>query len=318
MLHCAKRAPKATFHPRERVIFTLIRAAFMTPSRSEFIPVRELTYHIRLWGDLAAPKLFMVHGWMDVSASFQFLVDALQRNWCVIAPDWRGYGLTEKPRADNYWFPDYLADLDAILRHYSPAAPVNLIGHSLGGNVACLYAGSRPERIAKLVNLEGFGMRRTKAEEAPARYRKFMDEIATPPTLKPYANFSELAARLQKTNPRLTAERAAFLAQHWGHEVGTPEGKRVELLADPAHKIVNATLYRVDEAAACWQAITAPVLCVTANQSEMLTRWIKEDDYRERLSHFKHLTEASIDQAGHMLQHDQPEELARLIEDFLA
>ena len=290
----------------------------MKPSRSEFIPVRELTYHIRLWGDQSAPKLFMLHGWMDVSASFQFLVDALQRDWCVIAPDWRGYGLTEKPRADSYWFPDYLADLDAILRHYSPDAPVNLIGHSLGGNVACLYAGARPEQISKLVNLEGFGMSRTAPEDAPKRYRKFMEQIAEPPTLKSYATFDELAARLQKTNPRLTDERAAFLAQHWGHEVEAPDGRRVELLADPAHKIVNATLYRVDEAFACWEAITAPVLCVTANQSEMLTRWIKEADYRERLTHFKHLTEASIDQAGHMLQHDQPEELARLIEEFLA
>ena len=290
----------------------------MKPCRSEFIPVRELTYHIRLWGDAAAPKLFMVHGWMDVSASFQFLVDALKRDWCVVAPDWRGYGLTKKSSADNYWFPDYMADLDAILRHYSPDAAVNLVGHSLGGNVACLYAGARPERIAKLVNLEGFGMRRTQAEEAPARYRTFLDQITEPPVLKPYADFAALAARLQKTNPRLSGDKAAFLAQHWGHEVETPEGKRVELLADPAHKIVNATLYRIEEAIACWQAITAPVLCVSANQSEMLTKWIQEDDYRERLSHFKNLTIATIDQAGHMLQHDQPEQLARLIEDFLA
>ena len=287
-------------------------AVAMTPSRSEFIPVRELSYHVRIWGDIDAPKIFMVHGWMDVSASFQFLVDALQGKWCVLAPDWRGYGLTQKPQADSYWFPDYIADLDAILRHYSPGAPVNLLGHSLGGNVACLYAGARPERIARLVNLEGFGMKRTDPADAPARYRKFMDEIATPPTLKPYASYDELAARLTKTNPRLTEAKAAFLARHWGHEV---DG-HVELLADPAHKIVNATLYRVEEAFACWEAITAPVLCVTANQSEMLTRWINEVDYRDRLSHFKHLTEASIDDAGHMLQHDQPEQLAALIEPF--
>ena len=286
----------------------------MKPSRSEYLPVRELKYHIRIWGDPSHPKLFMVHGWMDVSASFQFLVDALQRNWCVIAPDWRGYGLTYKSHVDNYWFPDYLADLDAILRHYSPDAPVDLVGHSLGGNVVCLYAGARPERIRRLVNLEGFGMRRTDPADAPARYRKFMDEIASPPGLKPYKDFAALGERLQKTNPRLTSERAAFLAQHWGHEV---KGW-VELLADPAHKIVNATLYRVEEAYACWQAITAPVLCVTANQSEMLTKWINEADYRERLSHFKHLSEAAIDDAGHMLQHDQPEKLAALIEDFLA
>ena len=290
----------------------------MKPSRSEYIPVRELKYHIRIWGDPQtaeiAPKLFMVHGWMDVSASFQFLVDALKRDWCVIAPDWRGYGLTYKSHVDNYWFPDYLADLDAILRHYAPAAPVDLVGHSLGGNVVCLYAGARPERIRRLVNLEGFGMRRTGPADAPARYRKFMDEIANPPGLKPYKDFAALAERLQKTNPRLTAERAAFLAQHWGHEVNG----QVELLADPAHKIVNATLYRVEEAYACWEAITAPVLCVSANQSEMLTKWIKEADYRERLSHFKNLQEAAIDDAGHMLQHDQPEKLAALIEEFLA
>ncbi len=286
----------------------------MKPSRSEYIPVRELKYHIRLWGDASRPKLFMVHGWMDVSASFQFLVDALQRDWCVIAPDWRGYGLTYKSHVDNYWFPDYLADLDAILRHYSPAAPVDLVGHSLGGNVVCLYAGARPERIRRLVNLEGFGMRCTDPAEAPARYRKFMDEIANPPGLRPYKDFAALAERLQKTNPRLTAGRAAFLAQHWGHEVNG----QVELLADPAHKIVNATLYRVEEAYACWEAITAPVLCVTANQSEMLTKWIKDADYRERLSHFKQLSEAAIDDAGHMLQHDQPEKLAALIEGFLA
>ncbi len=286
----------------------------MKPSRSEYIPVRELKYHIRIWGDASHPKLFMVHGWMDVSASFQFLVDALQRDWCVIAPDWRGYGLTYKSHVDNYWFPDYLADLDAILRHYSPDAPVDLVGHSLGGNVVCLYAGARPERIRRLVNLEGFGMRRTDPADAPARYRKFMDEIANPPGLKPYKDFAALAQRLQKTNPRLTPERAAFLAQHWGQEVNG----QVELLADPAHKIVNATLYRVEEAYACWEAITAPVLCVTANQSEMLTKWINQADYRERLSHFKQLTEAAIDDAGHMLQHDQPEKLAALIEDFLA
>ena len=286
----------------------------MKPSRSEYIPVRELKYHIRIWGDESHPKLFMVHGWMDVSASFQFLVDALQRDWCVIAPDWRGYGLTYKSHVDNnYWFPDYLADLDAILRHYSANAPVDLLGHSLGGNVACLYAGIRPERIRRLVNLEGFGMRAAQAAEAPARLRLFMDQIANQPALKPYPDFAALAGRLQKTNPRLTPERAAFLAQHWGHEVNG----QVELLADPAHKIVNATLYRVEEAHACWQAITAPVLCVSANQSEMLTKWITEAEYRDRLTYFKNVKEAAIDNAGHMLQHDQPEQLAALIEEFL-
>ncbi|MBL8383389.1 MAG: alpha/beta hydrolase [Burkholderiales bacterium] len=285
----------------------------MKPSRSEFVPVRGLAYHVRLWGDAAAPKLFMVHGWMDVSASFQFLVDALRRDWLVIAPDWRGYGLTQRQPADAYWFADYIADLDFIARHYSPEAPINLVGHSLGGNVASHYAGARPERVARLVNLEGFGMRSGRTEEAPGRYRRFMDQLAEPPRLRPYASFADLAARMRQGNPRLTAAKADFLARHWGTEI---DGK-VVLLADPAHKIVNATLFRIDEAKACWAAITAPTLVVAARDSEMLTKWIDPQEYRARLSAFAHLTEAVIDDAGHMLHHDQPEALARLIEDFL-
>ena len=67
----------------------------MTPSRSRFLSIRGLRYHLREWGLEGAPKLFMLHGWMDVSASFQFVVDELAADWHVIAPDWRGFGQTE-------------------------------------------------------------------------------------------------------------------------------------------------------------------------------------------------------------------------------
>ena len=191
---------------------------------------------------------------------------------------------------------------------------MHLIGHSLGGNVASHYAGARPERIATLVNLEGFGMRRGGADEAPARYRRYMDELAKTPRLRSYPSFEALAARMMKDNPRLTPERADFLARHWGAQ----QDGEVVLLADPAHKTVNGHLYRIDEAAACWAAITAPTLCVDARQSQMLTRWIDAAEYKERLSHFRRLSAATIEDAGHMLQHDQPEALAQLIEDFIA
>src|SRR5258706_374098 len=112
----------------------------------------------------------MLHGWMDVSASFQFLVDALRRDWRVIAPDWRGFGLSEWAKSDGYWFPDYFADLDRLLEHFQPDSPATLVGHSMGGNVAAMYAGIRPERVAKLVNLEGLGLTGTRAEKAPVRW----------------------------------------------------------------------------------------------------------------------------------------------------
>src|SRR5450830_2042280 len=119
-------------------------------ARSEFLPLRGLRAHVRHWGEPEAPLLFMLHGWMDVSASFQFVVDHLQREWHVIAPDWRGFGLSERSGRDGYWYPDYLADLDALLSFYSPQAPVRLLGHSMGANVAMMYSGIRPQRIEKL------------------------------------------------------------------------------------------------------------------------------------------------------------------------
>jgi pimeloyl-ACP methyl ester carboxylesterase len=286
----------------------------MKPSESLFFDIRGLRYHVRHWKGTSDKKVVLLHGWMDVSASFQFLVDALAQDWDVYAPDWRGYGLTAWSGSDNYWFPDYIGDLDVLLDRIQPDSPVNLVGHSLGGNVGGLYAGIRPERIAKFVNLEGFGMPTTRAEQAPKRYARWMDELREAPRLRPYASYADLADRLQKNNPRLKRERAEFLARHWGKEA---EGG-VHLRSDPAHKVINATLYRVDEAHACWERVTAPVLWVDAAESETVTRMkLSAAELAERRNAFKNLQHRTVADAGHMLHHDQPEQVARLIEAFL-
>jgi pimeloyl-ACP methyl ester carboxylesterase len=282
-------------------------------SESLFLEVRGLRYHVRRWTRAGAPKLVLLHGWMDVSASFQFLVDELQRDWDVYAPDWRGYGLTDWGRADCYWFPDYIADLDFLLEQIEPA-PVNLVGHSLGGNVAALYAGVRPARVARLVNLEGFGMQGTRPEQAPKRYARWLDELRERPGLKPYEGFEDLASRLKRSNPRLDDEKAAFLSRHWGKE----EGGKVVLRGDPAHKIVNPVLYRYEEVRACWQQVSAPVLWVDADGSDTLKRLgLDAAEHAERRSAFKNIQYVTVQNAGHMLHHDQPRAVARLIEDFL-
>jgi pimeloyl-ACP methyl ester carboxylesterase len=287
----------------------------MKHSESLFLDIRGLRYHVRHWRGEPQKTLFLLHGWMDVSASFQFLVDALQGNWDVYAPDWRGYGLTAWSGSDNYWFPDYIGDLDALLDRLQPEAPVNLVGHSLGGNVGGLFAGIRPERVARFVNLEGFGMPVTRAEQAPRRYARWMDELKQAPGWRPYASYAELADRLQKNNPRLRRDRAEFLAQHWGRDA---EQGGVVLRSDPAHKLVNATLYRLDEARACWERVTAPVLWVDAAESETIRRMkLTPQDLAERRAAFKNLSYQTVADAGHMLHHDRPEEVARLIEAFL-
>ena len=295
-------------------------------SRSTFVPIRHLEYHVRQWGEPQAGQapLVLVHGWMDVAASWQFMVDALTDDHWIIAPDWRGYGLTKGsgPDPDNYWFADYLADLDALLDHFAPGAAVNLVGHSMGGNVAMLYAGVRPERIRRLVNLEGFGMPETRPAQAPGRYAQWLDELKAlrrgEMDLKTYDSVEGVARRLMKTNPRLGADKAGWRARQWA----APDAEgRWAILGDAAHKVVNAHLYQLPETLAIYERIAAPVLSVTASD-DSLSQWWKGrftlEQYHERLKAVPNLHNAVIEDAAHMLHHDQPERLAQLIEGFLA
>jgi pimeloyl-ACP methyl ester carboxylesterase len=292
-------------------------------SRSAFVPIRNLRYHVREWGEPrpGQPPLVMVHGWMDVSASYQFVVDAFEQDRYVIAPDWRGYGLTEVPPTDNYWFPDYLADLDFLLDHYAGETPVDLVGHSMGGNIAMLYAGARPERIRRLVNLEGFGMPATRPSQAPGRYAKWISELKAlhqgEKDLKAYDDAAGVARRLMKTNRRLTQDKADWLAQHWARQ---RQDGRWEILGDPAHKIVNANLFRVDEVLELYKAIRAPVLAVEASDDSLAQWWqgrFTLAEYHQRLQAVSDVRVGRVEDAGHMLHHDQPVAIARLIEPFL-
>ena len=302
-------------------------------SHSEFVPIRHNNYHVRVWGkpnpDVA--PLVLVHGWMDVAASYQFLVDALSDAFVgkrqIIAPDWRGYGLTTASPVDNYWNQDYLADLDFLLDHYSPNQAVDLVGHSMGGSVVMQYGGVRPARIRRLINLEGFGGPAGRATNAPKRMATWLDDLKAISRgdikLKTYASAADVAQRLMKTNPRLARDqtgrdRAEWLSYHWSAE--NAEGQW-EILGDPAHKISGPLLVRLEEVLALYAAITAPTLVVVASD-DSLTGWFggkfTQADFDERLKSVPNLKRGRIEDAGHMLHHDQPEQLARMIEDFLA
>ncbi|NCT82052.1 MAG: alpha/beta hydrolase [Comamonadaceae bacterium] len=287
--------------------------------RGEFLTLRGLRHHVLRWGAPLPGRapLVMLHGWMDVGASFQFVVDALADEREVIALDWRGFGLSATTGADCYWFPDYLGDLDALLDAVSPGAPVDLLGHSMGGNVAMSYAGVRPQRVRRLVNLEGFGMPDVAPAAAPQRLARWLDELRQPPSLRPYATLADVAQRLMKTNPRLPADKAAWLAGHWARE--TPEGFRLN--ADPAHKLANPVLYRKAEVLACWQRIAAPTLWVEGSDDQLARFWgnsYPREDFEARLALVPALERAVLNDAGHMLHHDQPEALAGLLQAFLA
>ncbi len=268
------------------------------------LSIRGVDYAVTEWGDASDPLLVYLHGFADCGATFQFVVDELARDWFVVAPDWRGFGLT-RVDAEAFWFPDYLADLDRLLQHYSPDAPVRLVGHSMGGNVAGLYAGARPERVAAFVNLEGFGLRDSNPADAPGRYRDWLAKGRDMPGPVERPGFDALADLIRRRSPELAPSRARFVASCWAEEIAADQ---VRLRMHPAHKLPNPVLYRRAEAEACWQAVTAPVLLVAGRRSD----FPPPHDLP-----FPGSQAAWIEDSGHMLHFEQPAALAALLEEFL-
>jgi pimeloyl-ACP methyl ester carboxylesterase len=290
---------------------------------SHRVPLRGLSHHVLTWGDPAAPKLFLLHGWMDVAASFQFLVDAFARDWHAIAPDLRGFGRSEW-QPQGYWFPDYVADLEALVDAFAPGESVDLVGHSLGGNVVMLYAGARPARVRRVVSLEGFGIPKEEADRAPQKIAAWLDALTAPPAFAPYANLGAVADRLQRNNPRLPRDKALFLAGHWAET--TADGQ-ARLVSDPRHKLPFPTTYRVEEAFAVWRNIAAPTLWVAAADSS-IPKWLNDhpegeagadglDGVRRRMAQLRDARLVVLPDASHMLHHDQPAAVAAAIEAFL-
>jgi pimeloyl-ACP methyl ester carboxylesterase len=276
------------------------------------VDLRGLRTHVWRWAGTDPRPIVLLHGWMDTGQTYQFLVDQLPDDYTFVAPDWRGFGASDRAPG-GYWFPDYLADLDALLDVLSPDEPIRLVGHSMGGNIANLYAGTRPERIAKLVSLEGFGLPRTTPDQAPARYREWLDQMRSPgefPTYPDWDAFIEVIARRQA---RLDRDRAEFIARAWGEEL---DSGRIGIRADPAHRRINPVLYRREEAEACWAAIAAPVLWLVGEHTEYFGRVAAEirNEYLPKL--YRDLSVETIPGTAHMLHYERPDLVAQQIRAF--
>jgi pimeloyl-ACP methyl ester carboxylesterase len=283
--------------------------------RHETLRVRGLDIHLTRWGpqpsELESPA-FLLHGWLDAGDTFQFMVDAMQRDWPLVALDWRGFGRSEWPQ-EGYWFPDYVGDLDAVLDQLSPATPARLVGHSMGGNIACSYAGIRPERVRSVINLEGFGLQRTAPAQAPARMRKWLDQLKTPLERKDYASFEELAVIIRFRYPRFSEAQAAFVAAAWGK---LEAGGRVRLAGDPRHHWVNPVLYKREDTEACWRELRAPLLMLVGEESDHLAKLGADGTAAAFRAIFPHIEMARIAGAGHMLHIERPDLVAPLVESF--
>jgi pimeloyl-ACP methyl ester carboxylesterase len=273
------------------------------------LEVRGLRFQLYRWQGRRSVPILMVHGWGDSGATFQFVVDQLPEELTLVAFDARGFGRTDWPQ-DGYWFPDYLADLDTIIDQLSPLEPLDLLGHSMGGNVVMLYAGIRPQRVRRLMNLEGFGLRRSVPGDAPDRYREWLDEVKRGSRFATYESFEQLVTVLARRNPRTCAEHLHFIARAWAQQ---SEDGMVRLRADPRHKHVNPVLYQREQVEACWQRIIAPVQLVIGEESSVLKQLGTE--LEDAASHQLFAGARRIP-GGHMLHHEMPAAVAELMLHF--
>jgi len=279
--------------------------------RHEQLSVRGLKHRLTWWGPPSDAPIVLLHGFQDCGDTWQFLVDCLPDTWTLVAPDWRGFGGTEWA-AGGYWFPDYLADLEELLDNVAPQGGARVISHSMGANVAALYSGIRPQRLKWLVNLEGIGLRKTQPAAAPEQYATWLDEIKQPLVDGRYRSVQQLAEVLMRRNPRLTADRAEFVACAWTRDA--EDG--VRLAFDPRHRFVNPVLYRREEAEACWARMQIPMLFLAGESSSHQERRVANfsDEYVHRV--FRDAKIVVLPGLGHMMHHEDPHAVAAPIIDF--
>jgi pimeloyl-ACP methyl ester carboxylesterase len=289
--------------------YVVVRQSYTAQHR-----IAGVTYVVRMWGSEPAAPLVLLHGMRDTSVTFQFLVDSLEQDWWVIAPDWRGHGHTGPP-GDYAWFHDYLADLDALLDAILPGRKVDLVGHSLGGNVATVYAALRPERVHRVIALDAFGLAEVRPQDYVQSLQTWLQHsaVAEAPQLT-YETLEELAQRLCLANTRLSRPKARYLARHTSRRLADGQltwqfhSRRIRSMP---------TLRRFDEWVECWRRIQAPALWVassdplpgSARANSESFDYLQSQIGRDRVVH--------LPDAGHNLHHDAPALLAGVIERFL-
>jgi pimeloyl-ACP methyl ester carboxylesterase len=232
----------------------------------------------------------------------------------VIAPDLRGHGDSEWARGASYTSLEYVYDIAQLVEQEN-LGPVNIIGHSLGGMIACLYAGVFPEKVASLISIEGVGgyWQKLHAETHPqTRIREWIDQSRTLAGRVPrrYPDLGEALQRMQSSNPHLSEERAEHLTIHGSNrnEDGTYSWK----FDNYTHAWLPLGL-TFEETQQLWEQISCPTLLLNAKQG-MEHRTGQDDS----LKHFKHGELIDIDNAGHWLHHDQFDEYIDITRAFLA
>jgi pimeloyl-ACP methyl ester carboxylesterase len=283
------------------------------PTSHSFFSQR-LRLHYVDWGNADKPPLLLLHGGRDHCRNWDWTAEALRDQWHIIAPDLRGHGDSQWSPDGSYTMAGYIYDL-AQLIHQQRLAPVTIIAHSLGGNIALRYSGIYPESVARLAAIEGLGPTRMLAELAGKTIDKRMDEwIHEQRALagrlpRRYGSIEDAFRRMQEENPHLSAEQARHLTAQGvnQNEDGTYSWKFDNYVrAWPPYDMSRRDI------ASLWSRIACPTLLLYGKESKSGN---PADD--GRAEPFRHARVVGIDGAGHWLHHDRLDEFLRIVREFL-
>lgn len=276
---------------------------------SRYFTSQRLELHYLVWGDEAKPPIILVHGTRDHARSWQRTAEALADRYCVYAPDLRGHGDSAWAIGGNYSIIDYALDLHALGEAIG-REPYTIVGHSLGGGVSLQYAGTFPEKVSRLVTIEGLG-RIWERERRPAheRMRAWIESMhrLEGRTLHIYPTIEAATARMREVNRHLSPELAHFLTEHG---VRRAEGGFTWKFDNYTHA-GSPYEFNMEDARDLWNQITCPMLILWGKES-WGSRPVKMD-----LSAFHNYRAVEIDDAGHWLHHDQFETFMGHVNAFL-
>lgn len=265
-----------------------------------------------------APLLVLVHGGRDHARSWDDVAARLAGRWRIAAPDLRGHGTSGWADGGGYQMEHYLYDLDRLMAALAVSAerPVTLVGHSLGGNVATRWTALFPERVRRLVSIEGLGPSpemQARIEEAPPadRLRGWITALGKSEGrgLPVYSDLEAAVARLRQAHPGFAEPLARHLTVHG---VVPAEGGGVRFAHDPQLLAWPAVDLTPAEKVALWQAITCPVLLVHGADS-----WASHPGRDGRAAHFRDARVLSLEGAGHWVQHDRLDAFVAAMEEFI-
>jgi len=267
------------------------------------------------WGNPDAPPLILVHGGQDHCRNWDWVAQDLRRDFHILAPDLRGHGDSAYSPSGDYSMSAYVYDL-AQLIHQQRLAPVRIIAHSLGGNIALRFTGVYPEAVSKLVAIEGMGpspamMKERAVRTVAERMRVWIEEKRNLAGRTPrrYASIEEAFGRMQAENRHLTPEQARYLTVHGvsQNEDGTYSWKFDNYVRSWSPVDVTP-----DEMNELWGNISCPTLLVYGMES-----WASNPAEDGRLQHFKNARVAAFEGAGHWVHHDRLDAFLAEVRAFL-